>query len=154
MAKSFFGDWFEKAREKALGRIHIYPGRWVFSKDAPLATDEDDAQSRFTRPDADGVSMECIGQKAVFCGNRMWQGQYPRIVRGNDKTQPGHYAVPWSVCRKCEYYLKSGNGIKYPRCLWKTKVQTVSEANSVAVQSIVDGIQKTAETVDKIFGAK
>jgi hypothetical protein len=147
VAKSFFGEWFEKAREKALGRIHIYPGLWVFSKDAP---DEDDAQSRFTRPDADGVSMECIGQKAVFCGNQVWQDQYPRIARG----KVYNYAVPWSVCRKCRFYQKSDDGIKFPRCLWKAKAQTVSEANSVAAQSIVDGIQKTAETVDKIFGAK
>jgi hypothetical protein len=151
MSKNFFSGWAREARDRSLGRIRIYSGRWLFAEDAPKSKLSADLRENHPSADADGRDMLIIGQRAVFCRHRKWQGTYPRIVNGANTDAPGKFAVPYTACRKCQFYAKSDKRIRFPRCLYVASAHTLQEAEIVGAKSVVDGIAAAADMMNKWF---
>lgn len=107
---NILGQIFRKLQEDCNGRITITAGCWVFEPPRHYKLNGNERQST----DATGQTMTLIGKQGVFCPN-------PEIGDGNfpQSTRSGIWFVPWSFCRKCEYYRKTGeDGLRYPHCNW------------------------------------
>lgn len=140
-----FAYWKREAREKALGRIRFDLNRWTFSENAPPPADEEDRRSRFPQEDRNGVMMELIRGRGTWCENPKWQGEFPLSKNGN-------YNVPYGKCSKCEYYLKGGKKIRFPRCLWAAQCKTEPEARIEAAHNMLNLIDRAVEDVNEMFG--
>jgi hypothetical protein len=91
------------------GRIWYTPGNWVFEP-----TPQQLKLRNRSRKDATGREMYLVRQRGVDCFNPdVGEGQYPK------STSSSCWFIPWSVCRKCQYYRKGGtDGLRYPHCAW------------------------------------
>lgn len=143
--KQQFTIWKREAREKALGRIFFDPNRLVFSDNAPPPEDESDRRTRFPREDRNGRMAEWIYGRGTWCKNPKWSGEFPLSNNGN-------YSVPYGKCTKCEYYLKGGKKIRFPRCLWAAQCKTEPEAKVEAALDMLRLIDRAAVDANEMLG--
>ncbi len=132
----------KSSRERRHGRIHSFPGNWVFEPtEAQLARSGDYIH---TSKDATGQKMFCINQKAIWCN-------HPDKVTGYPKdTQREMWYLPMYVCRKCEHYRKGKRrgSPRYPTCAWKGS----QDAEQMAMVDTVKAIDDATEFAQDIMG--
>jgi len=137
-----------KARlEKRNGRIHTFPGNWVF-KPTPAQVERTIARNQnslLERVDADGVKMVLIHQRSVRCPRAdLCQGKYPR------SSESERWFLPLHVCRKCEHHQKGGRRgtPRYPCC----KYQASDNPQAEAVADTMGIFNEAVEQANKIMG--
>jgi len=125
---------YKRNLETRRGRIHFFPGNWVFNPTkAQLARS---GKHIHTSTDATGQKMYCIKQQGAWCNNSDKAKGYPK-----DKEREAWY-LPAHVCRKCEHHQKGKRrGVpRYPTCAWRASKNARSGAASDTQKIIVDAM--------------
>lgn len=133
--------------EKRNGKIHSFPGNWVFSPTEAQAkrTVARNQNSLLERNDADGEKMFLIHQRGVHCPRAdLCNGKCPRSDEGE------YWFLPLHICRKCEYYRagKRRGTPRYPCC----KYQASDNPEAQAVRDTLAIFDAAVKRADEIMG--